>query len=108
VGEVVGAAVVEAFIDDGIGQPLADIDFTARLRRLHSVEAEPRHHGAEIAARLIDRRVVDAMPAQISVLHHVLGLGARAEHAISEARQRAPMRLEIDRLVFVGDARHAA
>src|SRR5262245_62840695 len=41
------------------------------------------------------------------VLHDVLGLGARAEHAVGEPRQRAPMRLE-SRDVLVEKRAHAA
>src|SRR5262249_2745823 len=41
------------------------------------------------------------------VLHDGLGLGARAEHAVGEPRQRAPMRLE-SRDVLVEKRAHAA
>jgi hypothetical protein len=107
VGEIAGFVIVEGFVDHRLGQPLPDIDFAARLRRLHEVEAEPRHHGAEIAARLDDRRAIRGVPAQIGVLHHVLGFGARAEHAIGKPDQRAPMRLELRSLVVDGRV-HAA
>src|SRR5262249_53312192 len=46
-----GVVVVEGFVDHWLGQPLTDIGFAARLCRLHSVEAEPRHYRADIAAR---------------------------------------------------------
>ena len=99
--------VVEDFVDHGFGQPLTDIDFAASLCRLHPVQAEPRHYCTEIAARFIDRRMVGRVPAQIGVLHHVLGLGTRAEHAIGEPRQRTPMRLESHNVLFENRA-HAA
>ena len=99
--------VVEDFVDHRLGQPLADVELAPRLRRLHAIEAEPRHHGAEIAARLLDRRAVGGVPAQIGVLHDVLGLGARAEHAVGKPGQRAPMRLE-RRDVLVERRAHAA
>src|SRR6516162_9811510 len=98
-GETARGVVVEGFVDHWLGQPLTDIGFAARLCRLHSVEAEPRHYRAEIAARFIDRCMVGRVPAQIGVLHYVLGLGTRAEHAIGKPRKRAPMRLESDLLV---------
>jgi hypothetical protein len=94
VRELAGRLAVERFVDDRLGQPRPHIGLAPHLRGLHAVEAEPRHHGAEIAPRVLDRAAVGGMPAQVGVLHDVLGLGARAEHAIGEARQRAPMGLE--------------
>jgi hypothetical protein len=73
---------------------LADVEFAARARRLHPIETQTRHHGAEIAARVLDRGPICRMPAQIGVLHHILGFGARAKHSVSETHQRGPMGLE--------------
>jgi hypothetical protein len=98
---------VEDFIDHRLGQPLADVNLAPRLRRLHPIETQACHNGAEIAARLLDRRAVRCVPTQIGVLHDVLGLGARAEHAIREPSQRAPMRLK-SRDVLVENRAHAA
>ena len=106
-GAIARGVVVEDFVDHGFGQPLTDIDFAASLCRLHPVQAEPRHYCTEIAARFIDRCMVGRVPAQVGVLHHVLGLGARAEHAIGEPSKRAPMRLE-SRDVPVENRAHAA
>ena len=107
VREVARAVIPEGFIHHRFGQPLADVEFAARARRLHPIETQACHHGAEIAARLLDRGAVCRMPAEIGVLHDVLGLGARAEHAVGEPRQRAPMRLE-SRDVLVKNRAHAA
>src|SRR5262245_57907302 len=98
---------VEDFADHRLGQPLANVNLASRLRRLHTIEAEPRHHSAEILARLLDRCAVCRMPAQIGILHDVFGLGARAEHAVGEPGQRAPMRLE-SYDVLVENRAHAA
>ena len=40
----------------------------ARLGGFHAVEAEPRHHGAEIAARLFDSGTIHRVRAQVGVL----------------------------------------
>ncbi len=107
VGEIAGGLRVERLIDHRLRQPLADIKLAPRLGRFHPVETQSRHYGAEIAPRPDDRGAVGRMPAQIGILHHILGLGARTEHAIGETDERAPMRLE--RLHFlVGHDAHAA
>ena len=95
VRQIAGGVVVESLVDHRLRQPLPDIELAPRPRRFHAVEAEPRHDRAEIMPRLLDRRAIGRVPAQIGVLHHILGLGARAEHAIGKPGQRAPMRLEI-------------
>jgi hypothetical protein len=107
VREVARDVILEGFIHHRLGQPLADVEFAARARRLHPIETQARYHGAEIAARLLDRRSVRCVPTQIGVLHDVLGLGARAEHAVGKPGQRAPMRLE-SRDVLVENRAHAA
>jgi hypothetical protein len=75
-GEIAGALIVEGLVDHRLREPLTDVKLAARPRRLHAVEAQARHYGAEIAARLDDRGTVGGVPAQIGVLHYVLGLGA--------------------------------
>jgi hypothetical protein len=94
VGEIAGSLCVEGLIDHRLRQPLADIKLAPRRGRFHPVETQSRHHRAEIAPRLDDRGAVGRMPAQIGILHHVLGLGAGTEHAIGKTDERASMRLE--------------
>src|ERR1700726_1163979 len=53
----------------------SDLDFMPRPGGLHPIEAQPRHDRAEVAARLFDRSGIDRVPAQVSVLHHVLRFG---------------------------------
>ena len=76
VREVVSRVGIEHLIHHRFGQPLADIDFMPRLGGLHPIEAQPRHYRAEVAARLFDRGGIDRVPAQVSVLHHVLRFGS--------------------------------
>jgi hypothetical protein len=108
VREIARRVGVERLVHDRFGQPLADIYFATRLRRFHSIETQTRHHGAEIMARLFDCRVIRRMPAQVSILHDVLGLGARAEHAVGKTRQRAPMGFEGPRIIVLFCLAHAA
>ena len=101
--EIAGGFGGKRLVHHRFRQPLPDIDLAPRLRRLHPVEAEPRDHGAEKPARVFDGGAVRRVPAQPGILHHGLGLGARAEHAVGEARQRTPMGLERgDRVVLCG------
>jgi hypothetical protein len=92
--------------DDRLGQPRADVFLAPVAGRLHAIEAEPRHDAREVGAWLRDRRAVDVAPAQECVLDDVFGLGDRAEHAIREARQELPMRLEVRHVL--GRSGHAA
>ena len=87
---------VEEF-DDRFGQPRTDIAFAPAAGRFQDVEAEPRHHPGEVGARLRDVVVHGGVPAQIGVLHHVLGVGERAQHAIGMAGQMLAMALECGR-----------
>jgi hypothetical protein len=79
--------LAEGFVHHRLRQPRPDIDLAPRLRRFHPVKAEPRHHRSEIVARLNDRGPVGPVPAQIGILQHVLGLGARAQHAVGQPHQ---------------------
>jgi hypothetical protein len=105
--QIVGPPAIKGFVDHRFRQPLADIELAPRSGGLNAIEAQPRHHGAEIVSRLLDDRAVGGVPAQVGILHHVLRLGARAEHAISKTRQRAPVRFE-GREVAVENRAHAA
>ena len=40
------------------------------------------------------RRLVGAVPAQPGILHHVLGIGADAQHAVGDGKQAGPQGLE--------------
>jgi hypothetical protein len=75
VREAVSRVGIEHLIHHRFGQPLADIDFMACLGGLHPIEAQPRHYRTEVAARLFDCSGIDHVPAQVSVLHHVLRFG---------------------------------
>ena len=70
VREFAGRFVIEGLVDHRLGQPLTDIKLAPRVCRFHPVEAQPRHHGSEIAARLLDCGTIGGVPAQIRVLHH--------------------------------------
>ena len=42
---------------------------------------------------------IDSVPAKIRVLHGVFSLGERTEHAIGQAKQVTPVRLEAERWI---------
>ena len=58
------------------------------------VETEPRYGARQIGAGIPDTLAFGRVPAQISLLHDVLGLQERAEHAVGKAGEPPPMRLE--------------
>ena len=53
------------------GKLLADIILVPYQRGLQAIEAQPRHHGAQTAARILDRRMSRCVPAQRHDLRHV-------------------------------------
>src|SRR5262245_62006603 len=48
---------------------------------------EPRDDASEERPRMLDRRSIGLAPAQEGVLHDVLGVGDRAEHAVREPHE---------------------
>src|SRR5262245_42729143 len=58
------------------------------------IEAESRHRARPIGARVADAAALGVVPAQVCVLHDFLGLRQRAQHAIGEAGEPPPVRLE--------------
>src|SRR3546814_10589648 len=77
-----GDVVVGLLLDERFGQPRPDIGFAPVPRRFQLVEAEAGHGAAQPRLGHLDRGAIGAEPAQEGVLHHILGIGERAEHAI--------------------------
>jgi hypothetical protein len=102
-GHVVGERVGRRrLIDDGLRQPGADVALPLAARPAPAVQAQPGDHRRQEGARVMDAVAVGVVPAQIGVLHHVLGVRHRPEHAIGEPGQRAAPALEPGRRV-IGD-----
>jgi hypothetical protein len=80
--------------DDRLRQPGTDVTLAPRLRRLESVQAQARDRLRQKCARVVHGCRIRTVPAQPGVLHRVLGLGLRAEHAVGQATQVAAVRLE--------------
>ena len=96
-------------LDHRLGKPRADIDLAPAPRRLELVEAEPRHGAAQEGLGLAHRAAVGAHPADERLLHHVLGVGDRAEHAVGDAGEAGTQRIEDRRRVpMLPRAGHAA
>ena len=95
-GDHVGPRVkVHRFVDERLRQPHADVLLAPRLRAGQPVQAQPRGGLRQEGTRALHLRVVDLAPAQPAVLHHVLGLGTRAEHAVGERAQVAAVGFEV-------------
>ena len=80
-------------------QPWSDVGLTPRTRRSQGVEADPRRGGRQERAWIRHGIAIGGMPAQIRVLHGVVRLGDRPEHAIGQAAQAAPVWLEAERRI---------
>jgi len=101
--EVVGAVVVasgvagqvdERILDEGFGEPGSDVLETSGPGRFQGVDAEACDEAHQVGARVVDRRVVDRVPADVGVLEHVLGLADGAEHSVGDAEEARSLALE--------------
>src|SRR3954470_4090222 len=84
--------IVVAVGDDRLWQPLADIALTAGARRAQLVEREPGGYGRHERRRRFDllAAVERLMHPQERLLHHILGLGHAAEHAVGDRERDRP------------------
>jgi hypothetical protein len=81
-------------VGDRIGQPRPDILLPAHSRRLQHVQTDPRRRRDQKRPRLHDALAIGVVPAQVGLLHGVLGFCHRSEHAIRQPEQAPPVRLE--------------
>jgi hypothetical protein len=66
-----------------------------RGARAQHVEAHARHDGRQPAAEVLDRVGIGAAQAQPRLLHRVVRLGDRPEHAVRDRAQVRPVLLEL-------------
>ena len=105
-GDVVG--LVLGGFNHGLGQPRADIGLAPPTRRLQLIERDARDDAPEIGFRRRDRPAIDLEPAQEGVLHSVLRVRDRAQHAVGDADQTRTQRVEARGCVLGLGRRHAA
>ena len=91
-GSVTSSSSVSSTTGSGNHSP--DVDLALLPRRLELVEAQPRHGAAQEGFRFAHSFAVGAHPADERLLHHVLCVGDRAEHAVGDAREAGTQRLE--------------
>ena len=104
-----GDVLVFLLFDYRLGEPWANIGLATVARRLELVEAEPGNRAAQERLGLAHRLTVGGEPAQERVLHDILCIGDRAEHAISDAGEPRTQRIERCSCVLALDSRdHAA
>src|SRR5262245_10628967 len=95
-------------LHDRIGKPGADIGFTLDLCRFELIETKPRDHPAQERLGLTDLSAIDCHPADEGLLHHVLGVRHRAQHAIGDTHEARPQRIEDLRCALEAWLRHHA
>jgi len=105
-----GHVLLDLFLHDGFGKPGTDIGFALVPRGFQLIEAEPGHDPAQECLRLAHRAAVGLHPADEGLLQNVLRIGQGAEHAVGDALQLRPQRVERHRSVIPKRqiARHAA
>jgi hypothetical protein len=78
--------------DQGFRQPWPDIGFSPPPRRLQLVEAEAGDDAAQIGFRFENGVAIGVETTQERVLHHVLRVRDRSEHAVGDADQSRTQR----------------
>ena len=86
---------------DGIGKPGADIGLALASRGFELIETEARDRAAQERLGLAHIAAIGPHPADEGLLHDVLGVGYGAEHAVGDAHELWPQRLE-DRRCILG------
>ena len=94
--------------DHGFRQPGSDIGLAPAPRRLQLVEAEAGDDATQIGFRLLHRIAIGVEPAQERVLHRVLRIRDRSQHAIGDANQSRTQRIEGCGGILAGHRRHHA
>jgi hypothetical protein len=90
----VTSSIVLIGFDQGFRQPWPDIGFAPPPRGLQLVEAEARDDTAQIGFRFENGVAIGVEPAQERVLHDVLRVRDRCEHAIGDANQSRTQRIK--------------
>ncbi|BBJ40819.1 hypothetical protein SSPO_035370 [Streptomyces antimycoticus] len=88
--------------DQRFGQPGADVLLAGGGGGREPVEREVGDRTGQIAHRVVHRGG-HLTAAQPGVLHHVLGVGDAAEHAVGDAEQHPPVAFEGGRVDHVRD-----
>jgi hypothetical protein len=68
--------------DERFGQPLANIFLALNARRLQIVDAQTADDGDQECSRGPEITIRGLLPADKRVLHHVLGVRDRSNHAV--------------------------
>jgi hypothetical protein len=93
-------------LDHRFGHPWSDICLALHACGFQVIKAEPRHGLGQERPRVGHRRAIRPVPAQIRVLHDVIGFRDRAQHAVGDAGQSRTQRRK-GRCCVVRRLRHA-
>src|SRR5262249_23678645 len=81
-------------VKNGLRQPWTHVLLAPYTCRGQHVETNPRRRGHEKRSRIRHCVAVGPMPAQIRLLHRVLGVSHRPKHAVCKTEQARTVRLE--------------
>src|SRR5215470_19060813 len=95
-------------LHDRIGKPGADIGFTLALCRFELIETKSCDHPAKERLGLTDLLAINPHPADEGLLHHVLGVRYRAQHAIGDPHEARAQRIKDLRCAVKAWLRHQA
>src|SRR5438477_858467 len=100
--------LVRLLFDDGLGKPGTDIGLSLASRRLELIETEARDRAAQERLGFTHLAAVDSHPADEGLLHDVLGVSHRAQHAVGDSHEGWTQRIEALRCIPVAGACHQA
>jgi hypothetical protein len=86
-GEVEVAIRRRRRVHDRLGQPWTDVRLALGLEPPQPIDCQPCSRRHEPPFRAVDVAVLRLVPPDIRFLHDVFGVGARAEHPVSEAEE---------------------
>jgi hypothetical protein len=72
---------------DRFRQPLPDVRLALGLQPPQPIDRQPAGCGHQPRFRVFDTRPIDLVPAKISLLDDVLGVGARTQHPVRQAEE---------------------
>ena len=94
VGKVEIAMGRQTIVHNRLRQPGTDVRFSLGFEPAQPIDREPSRGPDEPRLRVVDAALVRLMPAEIRLLHDVLGVGAGAEHPVRQTKQAPPERFE--------------
>ena len=94
IGSQIEVSIGRSLRDDRLRQPRTDVRLALGLEPPQPIDCQPAGRCHEPRFGALDAAGRHLVPADVGFLHDVLGVGARAEHAVGETEEPAAQSLE--------------